>query len=360
MSIGFRLDSEGRIVAKLKIALDAMGGDFAPREIVLGAVAACRECGVAVILVGDEVVLKEELQGQNLTGLKLEIHHTTETIAMDEHPANAVRRKKDASLVVANRLVKQGTAAAVISAGNTGAAMTASLLGLGRFPGVERPAIATPMPTENGVCVFLDAGANADCDPENLAQFALMGAVYAEKALNLRTPRIGLLSIGEEETKGNKLTVAAHQLLKRSGLNFIGNVEGRDIHRGVCDVVVCDGFVGNVVLKLTEGLASVLFGKIKTAINSNFGTKIGGLLLKRAFLELKTQLDDTEYGGAPLLGLNGVSIISHGNSNAKAVKNAILAARRAVEQDVAGTIASALTVLKESNCGEVKNCPLTQ
>jgi glycerol-3-phosphate acyltransferase PlsX len=327
----------------LKIALDAMGGDFAPRETVDGAVAACREFDAEVILVGNEAALREQMKGISTAGLKLEIQPASETIAMNEHPATAVRRKKDSSLVVANSLVKQGAAAAVISAGNTGAAMAASLFGLGRIDGVDRPAIATPMPTKSGVCVFLDAGANADCEPENLAQFALMGAVYAEKVLNLAMPRIGLLSIGEEETKGNKLTIAAHQLLKASGLNFIGNVEGRDIHQGACEVIVCDGFVGNVVLKLTEGLASVLFGQIKAAVNTNWMTKIGGLLLQKGFQRLKAQLDDTEYGGALLLGLNGVSIISHGNSNAKAIKNAIRVALRAAEQDVVGKIANQLT-----------------
>jgi glycerol-3-phosphate acyltransferase PlsX len=328
----------------VKIALDAMGGDFAPREIVYGAVAACRELAAEVILVGDEVALREHLKETDTVGLHLEIQHASETIAMDEHPATAVRRKKDASLVIANRLVKEGKAAAVISAGNTGAAMTASLFGLGRIDGVDRPAIAAPMPTQNGVCVILDAGANADCEAENLVQFALMGAVYAEKVFNLPQPRIGLLSIGEEDTKGNKLTVAAHQLLKASGLNFIGNVEGRAVHRGVCEVVVCDGFTGNVVLKLTEGLAAVLFGQIKNAVNGNFLTKMGGALLQKGFHSLKRQMDDTEYGGAPLLGLNGVSIISHGNSNAKAIKNAIWAAMRAAEQDVVGKIATTLKI----------------
>jgi glycerol-3-phosphate acyltransferase PlsX len=327
----------------LKIALDAMGGDFAPRETVYGAVAACREFNAEVILVGNEAALQAQLKGINTAGLKLDIQHASETIAMDEHPATAVRHKKDSSLVVANRLVKQGVAAAVISAGNTGAAMTASLFGLGRIAGVDRPAIATPMPTQDGVCVILDAGANADCEPENLVQFALMGAVYAEKVFNLSNPRIGLLNIGEEETKGNKLSIAAHQLLLKSGLNFIGNVEGRDIHRGSCEVIVCDGFTGNVVLKLTEGLASVLFGKIKAAVKTNLLTKIGGLLLQKGFHRLKAQLDDTEYGGALLLGLNGVSIISHGNSNAKAIKNAIRVAWRAAEQDVVGKIANQLT-----------------
>lgn len=326
----------------MKIALDAMGGDFAPREIVLGAVAACRELDAEVILVGDETAINKELSGIATNDLKLEVHHASEVIAMDEHPATAVRRKKDSSLVVANRLVKEGKAAGVISAGNTGAAMTASLFGLGRISGVERPAIAVPMPTQKGVSVVLDAGANSDCEPENLLQFALMGSVYAEKVLNLKAPRIGLLSIGEEETKGNKLTLQAHELLKKSGLNFIGNIEGRDIHRGVCEVIVCDGFVGNVVLKMSEGLASVLFNQIKAAVRGNFLATLGGLFLKNAFKQIKAKFDDTEYGGTPLLGLNGISMIGHGNSNAKAVKNAIRAAMRAAEEGIVEKIAAAL------------------
>jgi glycerol-3-phosphate acyltransferase PlsX len=324
----------------MKIAVDAMGGDLAPREIVLGAVAACRELNAEVILVGNEAAIKQELQGTSVTGLKLEVCHASEVIAMDEHPANAVRRKKDSSLVIANSLVKQGKAAGVISAGNTGAAMTASLFSLGRIKGVERPAIASPMPTKTGVSVLLDAGANADCEPENLVQFAMMGAVYAERVLNLKSPRIGLLSIGEEETKGNKLILEAHRLLKESGLNFIGNIEGRDVHRGVCEVIVCDGFVGNIVLKLSEGLSTVLFGQIKEGIKSGPVAMLGGTLLKNVFQGLKNRLDYTEYGGAPLLGLDGVSIISHGSSNAKAVKNAIRAALKAVREDVVAKISA--------------------
>ncbi len=327
----------------MKIAIDAMGGDYAPEETVKGAVSACREFGAEVILVGNEAKIGSVLKNQPVSGLKLEIQNTTEVIEMGEHPANAVRKKKDSSLVVANRLVKEGAAAAVISAGNTGAAMSASLLVLGRIKGVNRPAIASPMPTNTGVSVLLDAGANADCDPDNLVQFALMGSIYAEQVFGLPKPRIGLLSIGEEETKGNKLTVETHQLLKQSGLNFIGNIEGRDVHHGACEVIVCDGFVGNIVLKLSEGLASALFGQIKTALAKNPITLTGAFLAKSAFKSIKGKMDYTEYGGAPLLGLNGISMISHGRSNAKAIKNAIRAAVKAVDEDVVGKIASSLT-----------------
>lgn len=328
----------------LKIAVDAMGGDFAPHEVVAGAIAACREFDADIILVGQESALRTILNEQSTSELKLEIEPAAEVIAMDEHPAGAVKRKKDSSLVVANRLVKDGRAAAVISAGNTGAAMSASLLYLGRVNGIKRPAIASPMPTRNGVSVLLDAGANADCEAENLVQFAWMGSVYAEKVLGLLKPKVGLLSIGEEATKGNKLTLEAHQLLKNSNLNFIGNIEGRDVHRGECDVIVCDGFVGNIVLKLSEGLAGTLFGQIKEVIKGNLITAAGGLLLKQAFSRLKNRLDYTEYGGAPLLGLNGISMIGHGSSNAKAIKNAIRAALKAVKEDVVGKIAATVNI----------------
>jgi fatty acid/phospholipid synthesis protein PlsX len=326
----------------LKIALDAMGGDFAPKEIVLGAVQAGREFGAEIILVGVENQIKNELNSQQVSGLKLEICHASEVIAMDEHPANAVKRKKDSSLIVANRLVKEGTADAVISVGNTGAAMAASLLTLGRISGIKRPAIASLMPTKTGVSVILDAGANADCEAENLLEFALMGSAYAELVLGIANPKIGLLSIGEEETKGNKLTIDAHQLLKNGKLNFIGNIEGRDVHRGVCQVVVCDGFVGNVVLKLSEGLASVLLSSIKEAISANAFSMLGGLLIKGPLKKMLGQWDPAEYGGMPLLGLNGVSMIGHGSSKAKAVKNAIKAAMKAVDQDIIGKIGQAV------------------
>jgi glycerol-3-phosphate acyltransferase PlsX len=205
------------------------------------------------------------------------------------------------------------------------------------------------MPTRNGVSVLIDAGANAECDPENLLQFAMMGSVYAEKVLGLKHPRVGLLSIGEEATKGNRLTIDTHALLKESNLNFIGNIEGRDVHRGNCDVIVCDGFVGNIVLKLSEGLASTLFGQIKDAVTSNILASLGGLMLKPAFSGLKARMDYTEYGGAPLLGLNGISMISHGSSNAKAVKNAIKATLRAINEDVVEKISAAVNLETDKN-----------
>jgi glycerol-3-phosphate acyltransferase PlsX len=302
----------------------------------------CQELGAEVILVGNEEQIGPILKEQSITGLKPEIFNATQVIEMDEHPANAVKKKKDSSLVVANRLVKEGFASAVISAGNTGAAMSASLLTLGRIKGINRPAIASPMPTNTGVSVLIDAGANADCDANNLLQFALMGSIYAEQVFGISKPRVGLLSIGEEETKGNKLTIEAHQLLKQSSINFIGNIEGRDVHQGNCDVIVCDGFVGNIVLKLSEGLAGALFSQIKAALTQNLITATGGFLVKNAFKSLKGKMDYTEYGGAPLLGLNGISMISHGSSNAKAIKNAVRAGMKAVKEDIVGKIAASL------------------
>lgn len=323
----------------MKIALDAMGGDHAPREEVRGAISACRELALQVILVGDPAKIEAEMaEYPEARSLPLEIVAATERIAMDEHPAAAVKRKRQASVVIANELVRNGQAAAVVSAGNTGAAMAASLLRLGRIKGIERPAIAVPMPTMTGVTVFLDAGANADCEPENLAQFAMMGTVYAEKVLGLANPRVALLNIGEEETKGNILTQAAYPLLAASGLRFVGNVEGGDIHRGAAEVIVCDGFVGNVVLKVSEGLAFVLLNQVKEAAAASVKGRLGGLLLRSSLRAVRGRMDYSEYGGAPLLGVDGVSIISHGRSNAKAIRNALRVAAKAVEQGVVETI----------------------
>ncbi|MGE5551886.1 MAG: phosphate acyltransferase PlsX [Bacteroidota bacterium] len=326
----------------MKIALDAMGSDFAPREEVRGAVAACQELGAEVILVGDPARLEAELAAcPEARALPLEVVAATERIAMDEHPATAVKKKRQASVVVANELVRNGQASGVVSAGNTGAAMAASLLRLGRIKGIDRPAIAIPMPTATGVSVLLDAGANADCSPENLVQFAMMGAVYAERVLGLSNPRVGLLNIGEEPTKGNTLCLAAYPLLSSSGLNFVGNVEGLDVHRGVAEVIVCDGFVGNVVLKLSEGLAGVLFSQIKESVSASVKGRLGGVLLRSSLRALRGRLDYTEYGGAPLLGVDGVSIIAHGRSNARAIRNAIKAASKAAAEGLILTISQA-------------------
>ena len=331
----------------MKIALDAMGGDFAPREIVLGAVRAARKTKseLAIVLVGDEKKIREELKSEKgWENLPISIHHAGEVISMNEHPAEAIRQKKDASVVVATRLVKDGECDAVLSAGSTGAAVTAAQLILKRIKGVSRPAIATPMPTPMGVTLLLDSGANVDSKPEHLLQSALMGSIYAEHVLGKNTPRVGLLNIGEEETKGNEQAKETYQLLKQiSTINFVGNAEGRDIPKGNFDVVVCDGFVGNVVLKCAEGMAVTFFELIREAImNGGVFAKMGALLLRPTLRKLGKRLDVDEYGGAPLLGVNGCCIISHGSSNAKSIENAIKAAGDYVHRDVLAHIQNAL------------------
>ena len=322
----------------MRIAVDAMGGDNAPREIVLGALQAVSEYKCEVVLVGDEKVVQRILDKESpdwrTKGISL--RHASENIEMHEHPGAAVRRKKDASIVVATALVKDGSCDAVISAGSTGAAVAAALFGLGRIPGIERPTIATPIPNLNGTTVLLDSGANVDSKPSHLVQSAVMGAMYSQYVLGVDNPRVGLLNIGEEETKGNEQALATYPLLKRlQTINFIGNVEGRDVPRGTVDVVVCDGFVGNVVLKLGEGLAKVILKLVKEAIqSSNLLVKLASLLVLPALKKLKKKLDPAEYGGAPLLGVNGCFIICHGSSNAKAIRNAIRVAKEFNEQKV--------------------------
>ena len=319
----------------LPIAIDAMGGDNAPSAIIDGALQACRELGVPVLLVGDEYLIREELDRHpDADTLPVTIHHASQQVAMDEQPSQVVRRKRDSSIWVATALVKDGKASAVVSAGNTGASMATALFLLGQIPGVERPAIATVMPTLFGPCLLLDVGANVDCKPHHLLQFAIMGHIYVEGLLKRPTPKIGLLSIGEEETKGNELTKQAFKLLRDSPLNFIGNVEGRDIYVGSADVVVCDGFIGNVTLKVSEGLASTILKLLKREIaGAPFG-KIGYFFLRGAFERFRKRVDYAEYGGAPLLGVNGVSIICHGRSPARAIKNAVRVAVECVRQEL--------------------------
>ncbi len=322
----------------MKIAVDAMGGDYAPVETVKGAVEASRELGLEIILVGDETRIKEELSQHDTGNNTVSVIHAPEVIEMGEAPAAALRKKKNSSVAVAARLVKEGAAEAMVSAGNTGAAMGAALLGLGRIKGIHRPAIASVLPTVKGRSLFLDVGANAECDPQNLLQFAVMGDIYSKKILGVPAPRIGLLNIGEEETKGNPLYMEAYKLLKESELNFIGNVEGRDITGGAADVIVCDGFVGNVVLKFGEGLAKDLLSMLKEEFKKNVFVKIGAALVFSQAKGLRKKIDYTESGGAPLLGVNGVAVISHGSSQARAIKNAIRVAGECVEMNVVNCI----------------------
>lgn len=321
----------------MRIAVDAMGGDYAPAEIVKGAAQGSRLHGVDVVLVGDESAIKAHLPTGFANSSAISIKHAAEAIGMDEHAA-AVRTKKDASVVVAASLVKEGEADAMISVGNTAAAMAVATLRLGRIPGIDRPAIATVFPSRSGATILLDAGAVVDCSVENLVQFAVMGSVYAEKVLSIENPRIGLLSVGEEKSKGSELVHAAYDVLAAGKLNFIGNVEGSDLLSGAADVIVTDGFSGNVALKTAEGLVEHTVALLKDDLRRHPLALIPLAMLKPTLSRIKKKLDYSEYGGAPLLGLNGVCIIGHGRSNAHAVSNAVRAAKEAVSGDVVAAI----------------------
>ena len=307
------------------IAVDAMGGDHAPKAEVDGSIRAARALGVRIILVGKEDVLRRELeQHQDLQGLPIEIHHASEQVTMEDSAAKAVRSKRDSSIRVASRLVRDGLAQGMVSAGNTGAVMATAKMVQGMLPGVDRPALASAFPTLKGTpVVVVDVGANVDCSPRMLAQFAVMGDIYSRVAFRKPRPRVGLLSIGEEEHKGNELTRAATPLLKALPIHFIGNVEGGDIFTGELDVIVCDGFVGNVALKVGEGLVDMIYQMLRESLEATITRKIGYVLSRTAFQDFKKRLDYSEHGGAPLLGVKGVCIITHGRSNANAIKNAI-------------------------------------
>jgi glycerol-3-phosphate acyltransferase PlsX len=309
----------------LTIALDAMGGDHAPKIEVEGAVRAARSLGVKVILVGQQDVVRRELQEhEDHRQLPIEIVHASERVTMEDSAAKAVRTKRDSSVRVASRLVRDGVAQCFVSAGNTGAAMATAKMVQGVIPGVDRPALAGIFPTMEGIPVVLvDVGANVDCTPEMLAQFAVMGEIYSRQVLRRPQPRVGILSIGEEDHKGNDLTRAAWPLLKSLRINFIGNVEGGDIYASNVDVIVCDGFIGNVALKVSEGLVDMFKKLLRDSLEATITGKIGYVLSKNAFTAFRKRLDYSEYGGAPLLGVRGGCIICHGRSNANAIKNAI-------------------------------------
>jgi glycerol-3-phosphate acyltransferase PlsX len=309
----------------LTIAVDAMGGDHAPKPEVDGAIRAAKSLGVKVLLVGREEVVRRELEGhQGWDALPIEVHHAGEQITMNDSAARAVRSKRDSSLRVASRLVRDGCAQGFVSAGNTGAVMATAKIVQGVVPGVDRPALSGVFPTAGGSpVVMVDVGANVDCSPRMLAQFAIMGEMYSRVILHRDNPRVGLLSIGEEEHKGNEMTRAATPLLKTLPINFIGNVEGRDIYTGKADVIVCDGFIGNVALKVSEGLVDMIKEMLQESLEATIARKIGYVLSKAAFTDFKRRVDYSEYGGGPLLGVKGVCIICHGRSNANAIKNAI-------------------------------------
>ena len=325
----------------MKIALDVMGTDYGPKELVLGAVMAVREYDCEVVLVGDEPTIRELLKTYGADkDERLKVQHASQVIGMHEHPGIAVKTKKDASIVVATDLLRNKECDALVSSGSTGAAVAAALFHLGRIKGVGRPAIATPIPSLTGTTVLLDSGAKVDAKPEHMVQSAIMGSIYAELMLGIANPRVGLLNIGEEETKGNELTLATYPLLKEEKLiHFIGNVEGRDVNKGTVDVVVCDGFVGNVVLKFAEGLATAIMTMVKEAIlREGVLAKVGGFLITPALRKLKEKLDPEAYGGALLLGVRAPFFICHGSSKAKAIKNAIRAAIGGIQQDICARI----------------------
>jgi phosphate acyltransferase len=338
------------------IAVDAMGSDRAPRPEVEGAILASRHYDVQVVLVGREEQIREELQQHpSADNLPIEIVPASEVIGMDEKVATAVRRKRDSSMRVGLRLVHEGRAAGFVTAGNTGAAMATAKMVLGGLPGVDRPALAGVFPTAEGTAaVLLDVGANVDSKAHNLEQFAVMGEIYYRNIFGVKRPRVGLLSIGEEEGKGNELTREAFTLLKQLPLHFVGNVEGRDLYNGKLDVIVCDGFTGNVALKVSEGLVEAVRYLLKESLKSTITSQVGYLLSRKAFADFKKRVDYAEYGGAPLLGIKGVCIVGHGSSNAVAIKNAIRVAAQVADSGINNKIQQELATHRANGNGRTQ------
>lgn len=330
---------------RIVVAVDVMGGDHAPGPEVAGAVMAARAWQIPVVLVGQQERIARELAGHKVDGLDITIHHASEIVGMHDSASDAVRRKRDSSVRVAFELVRDGAAAAVVSTGNSGATMAAGMFILKRIPGIDRPAIATVIPNLKGQTLVLDVGANVDCKPQHLVQFALMGSVYMRQMFGVDSPRIGVLSNGEEESKGNDLTRETHRLLKASPLNYGGYAEGGDIFKGTVDVVVCDGFAGNIVLKTAEGLADAMGKMLKAEFNRRLLSRIGYLLARPAFQGFRKRVDYAEYGGAPLLGIQGTGMICHGKSNPRAVMNAIRLAHTFEARQVNTQLIDSLTAL---------------
>lgn len=332
----------------MRIAVDAMGGDHAPRVVVEGAVQAARIFSDEIILVGRQEEVRQELARMRDVPATVSVVHASEVIAMDDSPATSVRKKKDSSMNVAAKLVKDGKAEAVVSAGNTGAMVCAASLFLRNLAGIDRPGIGVILPTLKGAAQLIDAGANIDAKPVHLLQYGIMGTVYSRYIFQKKNPTVGLLNIGEEEGKGTDFVKETFKLLEQQkNINFIGNVEGRDIYVGNCDVIICEGFIGNVVLKVSEGLADAIKQMLKRHLSSSLLTKLGALLSASAFRSLKKDIDYSEYGGAPLLGIDGVCIIAHGGSSANAIKNAIRVARETVEYNVNQHIIAAIAGERE-------------
>ena len=337
-------------MSRIVVAVDAMGGDHAPGPEVAGAVMAAREWQIPVILVGQRERIESELAGHRCEGLDIAVHHASEIVGMHDSASDAVRRKKDSSIRVAFDLVRDGQAAAVVSTGNSGATMAAGMFVLKRIPGIDRPAIATVVPNLKDQTLVLDVGGNVDCKAIHLAQFALMGSVYIQQMFGKERPRVGVLSNGEEESKGNDLTREAHRILTQSPLNYLGYVEGRDIFKGTVDVVVCDGFVGNVVLKVSEGLADAMGKMLKAEFGSRLLSRIGYLLARPAFKGFRKKVDYAEYGGAPLLGIQGTGMICHGKSSDRAVMNAIRLAHDFEARQVNAQLVKRLAEIADRLC----------
>lgn len=311
----------------MRIAIDAMGGDHAPRSAVEGAVQGVKEYGVEVCLIGIKSEIHKYMSEEDKSNDKISIIEASEIISNDDVPVTAIKQKKDSSMVVGLKQVKDGVCDAFVSAGSTGAFLAGSLLKVGRIKGIDRPALSPLIPTVKGPCMIIDAGANLDCKPKNLQQFALMGSIYMEKVMGINNPRIGLLNVGTEAGKGNELTKQSYELLSKLNVNFVGNIEARDVAEGICDVCVCDGFAGNVLLKNTEGVAQAIFDILKGILMQNTATKIAALMLKKGLKAFKKKFDYKEVGGAPFMGIDGIMIKAHGSSDARAVKNAIRQAK---------------------------------
>lgn len=326
----------------MRIILDAMGSDHHPEPEIQGAIEASRRYGIEVILVGREEDLRPRLAALDTSGARITVVHAPEVLEMTDKPAETARRKAQNSMAVGMELLKQGEGEAFVTAGNTGGAMANALFRLGRIRGVKRPALTALFPTRRGHCVVLDIGANAECKPEYLVQFAILGSVYAEKVLGISAPRVGLLSNGEEPGKGNDLVKATYPLLAESGLHFIGNVEGKELFAGEADVVVTDGFTGNVLLKSSEAVVKLLLDSLKEALLASWRTKLGALLAKPAFDTLKSMLNPDEIGAVPLLGINGLVLVGHGRSGPVAITSALRAAKQAVEADLLNELKSAI------------------
>jgi glycerol-3-phosphate acyltransferase PlsX len=329
----------------MKIAVDAMGGDNAPRAVVEGALSASKKYGVELYLVGLKNEIEKYISEENKNNSNVNIVEASEIINVNESPVNAIKQKKNSSMVVGLKLVKEGQCDAFVSAGSTGAFLAGALLKVGRVKGIARPALSPLIPTIKGNCMIIDAGANVDCKPKNLQQFAVMGSIYMEKVMGIKKPRVGLLNIGTEESKGNELTKESYELIRQTNVNFVGNVEARDIIDGVCDVCVCDGFAGNILLKSTEGVAMAIFKLLKEEFLKSFKTKLGAVLLKDSLKSFKKRFDYTEVGGAPFLGIDGIMIKAHGSSDAKAISNAMRQAKLLYDNGCIDTIRNEINKL---------------